>query len=699
MRAWLMAALAMALLATAGTTGAFAQQAVGVEVSVLGGSVLVQFTNTSEEVIDRFVVWFDSDHVFGSYVAEPGWSATANAGTLTMDGTLEPGQTVKLGIKFEGEGAKLAWQARAGGDEAGIGWILSGREDPGGNAGTSGSPMADPVKQESSGVLPESVFRTIPEKPSAGSVIRLVGSGFGPSQDLSLSVGGVDLEPITADGAGSFVVTRTIPDGLDGRVSFVLTDSEANEAEISMRLEGAQGAPVQAISETLSIDEVGETYHGGAYLDVSGTATPISTIAVSLRGPDGSAITTRAVVVSHDGSWSLDGGITIPLHTPTGGYVIVADDGYDTVQRELVIESSRIIDIEAARIVFEPGDAIRFSGTAMPDQDIYLVLEDPDGHELVTDSIQVDSSGEVQWEYPTDLNSRRGTYTLTATQGEVTEFFYAGLGSVVEIPVRIVFDKANYISSDTAMMTITGEPQNSVTMLIVDPRDNPVITQENIVIQPNGRAVYELDVSGLPSGVYTAIVQKGMTQSSQKFGVQLATASTMSINTREEYSPGESVLVLGTTTDEVAVTITLADPNGEIVQSITTFSNTSGEFSERGLRIPPDATSGIWVIKAASGASSDTAEVVVQEMAVDGLAVSVKEQEGGRLSIVVTGATGSHVTVTVMEDERPIGGEQRIRITGEGVGQTPWNINFQGLYTIIVQDGDVVANYTYHHSP
>ena len=140
MRAWLMAALAMALLAAAGTTDSFAQQAVGVEVSVLGGSVLVQFTNTSEEAIDRFVVWFDSEHVFGSYAVEPGWIAAANAGTLTMDGALEPGQTVKLGIKFEGEGAKLAWQARSEGNEAGIGWILSGREDPGNGGNDIGQP-------------------------------------------------------------------------------------------------------------------------------------------------------------------------------------------------------------------------------------------------------------------------------------------------------------------------------------------------------------------------------------------------------------------------------------------------------------------------------------------------------------------------------------------------------------------------------
>ena len=328
-----------------------------------------------------------------------------------------------------------------------------------------------------------------------------------------------------ADGAGGFVVTRTIPDGLDGRVSFVLTDSDANKAEISMRLESAQGTPVQAISETLSIDEVEGTYQGGAYLDVSGTAMPISTIAVSLRGPDGSAITTRAVTVGHDGVWSLDEEITIPLNTPTGGYAIVADDGYGTVQRELAIESGRMIDIEATRIVFEPGDTIRFSGTAMPGQDIYLVLQDPDGHELAADSIQVDAGGEVQWEYPTDLNSRRGTYILTATQGEVTEFFYAGLGSVVEIPVRIVFDKTNYLSSDTAMMTIVGEPHNSVTVLIVDSPGTILwqTTRKTSRSSPTARPSTSLTWAACRQGVYTAIVQKGMTQSSQKFGVQLAT--------------------------------------------------------------------------------------------------------------------------------------------------------------------------------
>ena len=85
-------------------------------------------------------------------------------------------------------------------------------------------------------------------------------------------------------------------------------------------------------------------------------------------------------------------------------------------------------------------------------------------------------------------------------------------------------------------------------------------------------------------------------------------------------------------------------------------------------------------------------------MAVDGLAVSVVEQEGGRLSIAVTGATGTQVTVTVMADESEVS-YQQIRITNEGVGQTPWSINQPGLYTIIVQDGNRTATYTYTHNP
>lgn len=695
MRAWHVVALAAVPLMMGLFPGALAQEAIDLEISAVEGSVLVQFTNISDEPVDRFVVWFESEHTFESYVAEPAWSVRDKSNVITLSGTLESGESFKLGVKFEGGGPLLAWQALADGEEVGRGWILSG--STGGTTGGDGEkePAASQI-----GVLPESTFRTIPEKPGAGSVIRLVGSGFGPSQDLELVVGGMRLAPLVTDGSGSFVVTRTIPDDLDGRVSFVITDSDDNSVQISLRLEVLPAVAVQAVGTALAIDDIEEPYHSGEYLQVSGTAKPISTITATVYTPDGAAATALTVDVGHDGSWSLEDRVVIPTSMSDGRYTIVASDGLSTAQKSLQVESGEVIALVAAQIVFDPGDPIVFVGTAVPNQDIHFILQDPDGNELVRDSMHVGATGTIQWEYPTNPNSRQGTYSLIATQGDEQEFIYAGLGGVVEIPVNVVFDKINYRFSDTPSITITGEPRSAVTLLILDWTDDVVHQNDEITIQADGRVAYELDLSVIQSGVYTAIVQDGTSQADYRFGRGLSTAAaSMSISTKPDYVPGEPILILGTTDRNVVVTVTLIDPDGREVQSVATVVDGSGEFTERRLRVPIDADIGTWSVKAASGPSSDTSGLLVQADAGGGLSVFVEERNGGFRAIMVTGATATHVTVKILDGENQVGNDQRPRVTGGGTAQIPWSIKIPGLYTIVVEDGENTARYAYHYDP
>lgn len=695
MRDWQMAvALAAVPLMIGLLPGALAQESIDLEVSTVGGSVLVQFTNISDEAVDRLVVWFESEHTFESHVAEPGWNVRDRPSAVTLSGTLEPGESFRLGVKFEGDEPMLAWQAIADGVEVGRGWILSGStgEDDGGDDGEQAA-----ISQ--AGVLPESAFRTIPEKPGAGSVIRLVGSGFGPSQDLELAVGGMRMTTLVTDGSGNFVATRTIPDDLDGRVNFVITDSEDNSVQISLRLEEAPAVAVQQVETALAIDDIEEPYYRGEYLRVSGTARPISTITATAYTPDGSAATALTVEVGHDGSWSLEDRVVIPASMPDGRYVIVASDGFDTVQKSWRVESSEVIALAAAQIVFDPGDPIVFVGTAIPNEDIHFILQDPDGNELGRDSVRVGATGIVQWEHPTSPNSRQGTYTLIAVQGGEQEFAYAGLGGVVEIPVNIVFDKINYRSSDTPRITITGDPRSTVTLLILDRADDVVHQNEAITIQADGRVAYELDLSDISSGVYTAIVQKGISQADYKFGIDLsATAAAMSISTKPDYVPGEPILILGTTDRNVVVTVTLIDPDGRTVQSVTTVVDDSGEFTERRLRVPIGADIGKWSVRAASGPSSDTSELFVQAETGGGLSVFVEER-GSHRAIMVTGATGTHVIVKILDGENQVGTDQRPRVTGDGTAQIPWGIRIPGLYTIVVEDGESTATHRYHYDP
>ncbi len=698
MRGWQVVALAAVPLMIGLLPGALAQESIDLEVSTVGGSVLVQFTNISDETVDRLVVWFESEHTFESHVTEPGWGVRDRPSAITLSGTLEPGESFRLGVKFEGDEPMLAWQAIADGAEVGRGWILP--RSTGVAAGEDdGKDDGEPAAISQAGVLPESAFRTIPEKPGTGSVIRLVGSGFGPSQDLELAVGGMRMTTLVTDGSGSFVATRTIPDDLDGRVNFVITDSDDNSVQISLRLEEAPAVAVQHVETALAIDDIEEPYYRGEYLRVSGTARPISTITATVYTPEGSAATALTVDVGHDGSWSLDDRVVIPASMPDGRYVIVASDGFSTVQKSWQVESSEVIALAAAQIVFDPGDPIVFAGTAIPNEDIHFILQDPDGNELGRDSVRVGATGIVQWEYPTSPNSRQGTYTLIAIQGEEQEFFYAGLGGVVEIPVNIVFDKINYRSSDTPSITITGDPRSTVTLLILDRADDVVHQNDAITIQADGRVAYELDLSDISSGVYTAIVQKGISQADYKFGIDLSTtAAVMSISTKPDYVPGEPILILGTTDRNVVVTVTLIDPDGRAVQSVTTVVDDSGEFTERRLRVPIGADIGKWSVRAASGPSSDTSELFVQAETGGGLSVFVEER-GSLRAIMVTGATGTHVTVKILDGENQVGTDQRLPVTGGGTAQIPWSIKIPGVYTIVVEDGENTARHQYLYDP
>ena len=66
---------------------------------------------------------------------------------------------------------------------------------------------------------------------------------------------------------------------------------------------------------------------------------------------------------------------------------------------------------------FDPGELIKFTGTALPNIPLELLLEDSLGDEMVSDILEIDGSGVVEFEYQTTENDdKEGTWTLIATQ-------------------------------------------------------------------------------------------------------------------------------------------------------------------------------------------------------------------------------------------------------------------------------------------
>lgn len=353
---------------------------------------------------------------------------------------------------------------------------------------------------------------------------------------------------------------------------------------------------------------------------------------------------------------------------------------------------------------------MRFNGTALPNKSLELILEDPLGIEKTSDIIEIDDTGNVEFEYPTIANvDKEGTWTLIAEQDGKREFIYAGLGEIPSIPINIEFDKLNYKSTETAKISLTGKPLDKLTMLIVDPSDKPKIIVDNkntvsITLGQDGKKTYELELSGYSSGAYTAIVNKGASKSSEVFTVGLQTGSgAVKIgSTKLDYRPGEAILILGDTKENSLLTLTLSDPDGTVWKTKEIFSDKNGKIADDSLRLPSAAEPGIWIVNAKSGSNFDNVEIEVITSKEEGLVVTVEEGieisgYGKSINIKVINAEQT-VKMTILNSD----GEEIETLSfpsnKEGEIKQPWFIpkgTIPGTYTIKVTDAHNTAETTF----
>ena len=160
------------------------------------------------------------------------------------------------------------------------------------------------------------------------------------------------------------------------------------------------------------------------------------------------------------------------------------------------------------------------------------------------------SSGVVEFEYQTTENDdKEGTWTLIATQKNIKEFIYVGYDVMPTTPVNLEFDKSNYVSTDTAIISLIGKPSDKITLIIITPSGNVQGADEIIQLREDGRGEHNLDLTGYVSGIYTAVAKKSGSQSSERFsvGLQLGSGPIDAKTTHTEYQQGERILLLGST--------------------------------------------------------------------------------------------------------------------------------------------------------
>lgn len=658
-------------------------------------TTIIEFENNDSVEIETIRMWLGSDFAFKSFKTEKSWTGQKTPqGVIifTTDEPIQPGESVKFGIKTDKTKPKINWRILDKNEneiESGVTLVTATI-----NENTQQTEIPD---SSQNGVFDEAIFKIIPEKPKIGNSVRIIGEKFGANQELDLYIGSERIESIQTDNRGNFIITTKIPETITAdRTDFIIRDFSGNEKIVSLRL-GESDSRLSSSQVRLTISGLPDTVFRGDKVKVTGTAKPDSTITATLKDKNGKTMTTLTATSDFQGNWSYEQ--TVPLNSELGERTIIITDGLDTIEKKFNVAASETIRIVPLRLKFEPGESIAFNGTAISDQELEAVLEDPSGAEFASQIIQVDSSGNVSFEFPTLVSSLEGTYVLVVSQGVEREIVTVGLGELPKEKLVLKLDKVNYKAGDTAVIDLRGPSSATLSLLVLDPSDQEK-HEDFIVLGPDGGATYDLPLNGYASGVYTVIISRANAQYSEVFtvGLQTGSGSIDVRTTKDTYTPGETVLILGSSDKIISLSITLTDPDGNVVKRKGAFTSKEGIFSENSFRIPLSAKEGIWVVTVASGPNSTPVNLRVIKQLKEGLAVKVDKEQDYHSGEVVTisgfGATGNSILMDILGFNNATIQQFKVTTTDAGEFQAIWQIPKEiepGTYYVKAKDAQRTA--------
>lgn len=672
-------------------------------------TTIIEFINNGKDDVNSFRIWLGNDISFKSFKTENGWigeKTPQGVIIFTSSESVKPGESIKIGVKTDKPNPGISWKALDKNETQ----IETGKTIP----KELPKPITNkkPTGENSNvGIFSDSIFRIVPEKPNVGATIRIIGDNFGATQEFDFFINSDKIGSFVTDDAGHFITTLKIPENINAdRVDFLVKDKHGEEKKISLRLGGIESRIPETEIIKLTIKGIPEILHRGDFIEVSGTAQPNSGITASVKDTDGKIINTRTAKTDSKGNWELDEPIIVSIDAPFGRYSAVITDGREEISTSWILESGKTIIITPTTLMFKPDEIMRFTGTALPNKGLEIILEDPLGDEKFSDIMQVSESGIIEFEYQTIANvDKEGTWTLIASQEGSKELIYAGLGTIPSTPINVSFDKLNYKTTETALLTLTGAPSDKISLLIVDPSDKEKTfsdgsTRIPITLQYDGKKIFSLELSGYSSGVYTAVINKGSAKNSEIFTVGLQTGSgeIKISSTKFDYRPGESILVLGKANSNTLLTLELIDPEGNVWKSKEIFSDKEGNIKGGDLRVPSKAKAGTWTINAKSGSNFDKIPIEISTSIEEGLSVNVSQGieipgSGKTINIKVVNAIQT-VQIEIITSEGKTIETLSFPASGNGEVKQPWIIprdTLPGTYTVKVKDAQGTAQTTF----
>jgi len=672
-----------------------ADEAISVSAKSYQNTIIIEFENESVSKIKAIKIWLGGDATFKSFKVEPDWGYTPDSKLVvfTATNTLNPGESVKFGLITNEKITGINWKALDQNDNE-IDKRKTSIQEISHTIPSfieEESEAVDQAKETGSALYGSKKF--IPEKLRVGSDVRLAGNGFGANEELKLYIDTTIIKSVSTDEQGNFLTTISIPDSYNvGTSEFIIKDESGNFQSTNINIGEQKNRflkttefKVNSVPAEISYDEI---------LTFSGSAYPQSAIIISFENIDTRDLEkTRVVTSNSNGEWIFEEAIN--RTDAIGEKYVIFKNNQDKTTKNLIVKSDYTIEVFTSAVRYNMEDTVSIIGISESNTDTTIWIKDENKNIVLYDIFTTSTSGDLDYQFVVDDTFSSGTYTAIIKQeGGGSDATLFGIERYPTTSITALMAKTNFPLNSIAVMNIIGPQSTKLSITVLDSADN-VKSTDSITTTSSGKAKYAIDLTGLSSGIYRVAVSATNIQDATKFSVGLETGSgpISLVATQENYSPGESILIIGNTGNNARLTITLYDPSGNIVNETETFSDGTGNFSTENIGIPSDGSLGNWKITAHSRLDTKSIEINVHIPFELGLTLQIEETEfvtGDTVLIKGVGQSDSNrLTVEITDEDDQVVVSLETPITSDGTFSLPWKIPGDidtGMYTIKISD-------------
>ena len=679
-----------------------AEGVISVNAESYQNTIIIEFKNDSTSKIKTVKIWLGGDATFKSFKTEPGWGGGEYSDgkmlIFTATNTLNLGESVKFGFttseKIDGINWKTLDQNEQQIDTRKTSVQEISHTDS--NYAIEESEGIESVKETGNTLYGSKKF--IPENIRVGSDVRLEGNGFGSEKNLQVYLDNVMIKSVKTDVEGNFLTTISISDTQNvGTSEFIIKDESGDFQSSNIKIEEQKNRFLRTTE--FEINNIPDEIAYDQMLTASGNAYPKSAIILKFENTDRVLEKTRVVMSDSNGAWVFEESIN---RTEDLGekYLIFQNNQYKTT-KSMTVKSDFTIQVFTTAKRYNVGETVNITGNSEPNKNTTIWIKDKNKKIIFYDVFTTNADGSLNYELATDSTFSPGTYTAIVKQEGESDATLFGIGQYPTQGLVALMDKTNFALNSKAVLSIVGPPSIKLSITVLDSNDNIIMT-DSVTVSTAGKNKYTIDLDDLSSGVYRAVVSSTNIQDAIKFsvGLELGSGNISLVTTQTNYSPGDSVLVIGKTGTNARLTITLFEPSGKVSSQIETFSDGVGNFSTEGIGIPYNAVLGDWKITAQSRLDSSSIDLSVNIPTNLGITLQIEESEFSIGDIVtikgIALSNSNRLYIEITDESDQIITTLETPITSDNTFSLPWIIpnNYDaGIYTINVHDSENSGQY------